>query len=378
MIQRKIIYTLLAAIALFYTSCSDVVKYNDGYDDQLTSYGPPSITKITKAADLETSITQGALTDMIVLQGDNLTGVQSIKINDVEVDLATIYAVRTKITLPIPRVVPDEVNNTVTVVTEKGSTTFPLTVTIPDLEVDGFYNEFAQAGDTVQIMGKYLDLYQLTVDNGVFDINGSSITPIRTSGDTIVFIMPEGTPDGATFSMSSPKVLTPVSAKFREFGTSILDIDGMSGGYVTDGTASGDPKPLDGKKFFRIKGTLSAWSWNSIFWSGFDLPDVDVKNNPQNYYVKFEINTKSSASISSGNIIIGGSRQDNRWNPGANGALNTYGKWRTMRLEISDLFHDDTNGTYLSEGWNDFTSTYQPDAEVNADFSICNYRIVKK
>lgn len=45
---------------------------------------------------------------------------------------------------------------------------------------------------------------------------------------------------------------------------------------------------------------------------------------------------------------------------------------------ITDLFHDSANGTYLSEGWNDFTSTYQPDSEVNADFSICNYRIVKK
>lgn len=378
MIQRKIIYILLASIALFYTSCSDVVQYNDGYDNQLTSYGPPSITKISKAADLETSITQGALTDMIVLQGDNLTGIKSIKINDVDVDLATVFAVRTKVTLPIPRAVPDEVNNTVTIVTEKGTATFPLTVTIPDLEVEGFYNEFAKGGDTVQVMGHYLDLYQLTVDGGTFDINGSAITPLRTSGDTITFVMPTGIPDGAVFSMSSAKVTTPVTTKFREAGSSILDIEGMSGGYVTDGTASGDPKPLDGKKFFRIKGALSAWSWNSIFWSGFNLPSVDVKNNPQNYYVKFEINTKSSASISSGNIIIGGNRQDNRWNPGANGALNTYGKWRTMRLEITDLFHDSANGTYLSEGWNDFTSTYQPDSEVNADFSICNYRIVKK
>lgn len=374
--RSKIIYALLA-IALCCASCSDVVNYNDGYDDQLTSYGPPSITKISKAGDLESAITEGALTDMIVLQGDNLAGVQSIKINDVEVDLSTVYAVRTQITLPIPRMVPDNVNNLVTVVTEKGTTTFPLTVTIPDLKVEGFYNEFAQAGDTVQIMGKYLDLYELSVENGVFSVGGTSITPLRTSADTIVFIMPTGTPDGSVFSMSSPKVATPITAKFREAGTSILDIESMSGGYVTDGKASGDPKPLIGK-FFRIKGQLSAWSWNSIFWSGFNLPDIDVKNNPQNYYVKFEINTKSSASISSGNIIIGGNRQDNRWNPGADGALNTYGKWRTIRLELTDLFHDNTNGTYLVEGNNDFTSTYQPDAEVNADFSICNYRIVKK
>ena len=378
MLQRKIIYTLLVGIALLYTSCNDVVKYNDGYDNQLTSYGPPSITKISTAANVEAAIIQGALTDMIVIQGDNLTGVKSIKISDVDVDLSTIYALRTKITLPIPRAISKTPDDLITVVTDKGTTTFPFTVVIPNLVVDGFYNEFAQAGDTVQVMGKYFDLYQLTVDEGTFTMSGSPITPLRTSSDTIVFIMPLGTPDGAAFTMSSSLVTTPDVIKFRESGISILDSNAVASPYLTDGTALGDPDPIDGMKFFRIHGSLDAWSWNQFFWTNFDLTDADVVSNPKDYYVKLEINTAPTAPMSDGRVLIGGGDARYEWNPAANGILSTSGKWHTVRLEVTDLFPDAAKGSYLVVGSNAFVQVYQPTTNVISDVSFTNYRIVKK
>ncbi|WP_293888651.1 MULTISPECIES: hypothetical protein [unclassified Sphingobacterium] len=140
---NKSTYFSLSLLALLTAGAScqkDIVKYDDNYDNQLTSNGAPSVQKISTAADLQTAITAGELTQMIVLQGDNLAQVKSIRFNDVEVDLKTIYSVRSRITLAVPRAVPAVVTNKITVVTEKGSTEFPFEVKIPNVVIDGFFN----------------------------------------------------------------------------------------------------------------------------------------------------------------------------------------------------------------------------------------------
>lgn len=362
-------------------SCQkDIVTYDNDYDDQMTSNGPPELNKVSTAADLESAITEGELTQIIVLHGQNLTGVQSISFNDVEVDLKQVYAVRNRITLPVPRKVPEDVTNEITVVTDKGTATVPFVVNIPTLVVDGLYNEFVAAGDTAIIVGKYLDLYQLDSLNGIFDIGGTIVKPFRSVEDSVYFVVPENTQEGATIAISSPLVSEPMNFHYRDVGLSILDISSLTS-FVTDGTRNGDPVPLPGfQKFLRIHQSYAAWSWNGIFWSGFNLDDADILQNPENYYVKFEINTKSTASISQGYFILGGDRQELRWNPAEKGVLNTYGRWKTMRVELTDWYKDasQANGTYLQEGWNAFVFSYQPTVDVNDDFSVCNFRIVKK
>lgn len=370
---------LILFITATMLSCQDIVTYNDGYDDGLTSYGPPQINKISTAANIDNSIDAAAMTSMIVLHGDNLTGVTSIRFNDVEVDLESIYAVRSRITLPVPRVVPADVTNTVTVTTDKGTASFPFKVNIPDLVVEGFYNEFVAAGDTTIVIGKYLDLYLLDTLNGVFTLNGATIKPIRSVEDSIYFVIPVGTADGTQLTMSSPLLEESLHLSFREHGHSILDLSSV--GNVTDGSANGDPNPLPGfDKFMRIHQSFGAWSWNGFFWSGFNLPDPDILDYPNNYYVKFEINTKSSNPISNVYWILGGDRQELRWDPGYPVNLNTLGKWKTVRLELTELYKDASqpNGTYLNAGWNAFVFSYQPQVDVNDDFSVCNFRIVKK
>jgi hypothetical protein len=362
-------------------SCQkDIVTYDNDYDDQLTSDGPPELNKVSTAANLESAIDEGELTQMIALHGQNLTGVRSILFNDVEVDLKQVYAVRSRITLPIPRQVPGEVSNKITVETDKGTATIPFVVNIPALVVNGLYNEFITEGDTAIITGKYLDLYQLDTLNGVFDVGGTKVKPFRSVEDSVYFVVPENTQEGATIAISSPLVSDPVIFRYRDAGVSILDINSLTS-FVTDGTRNGDPVPLPGfEKFLRIHQSYAAWSWNGIFWSGFNLDDADILENPDNYYVKFEINTKSTAAISQGYFILGGDRQELRWNPAENGVLNTYGRWKTMRVELTDWYKDasQANGTYLQSGWNAFVFSYQPTVDVDDDFSICNFRIVRK
>ena len=382
----RILIYILCLIGIFYgiTSCNDIVDYNDNWDDELTSYGPPSIRKVATPADTATALSSGALTQMIIIQGNNLTDVKTILFNDVEVDLSTIYATRYKITLPIPRILPEEVSNTLTVTTDKGTTNFPFEVTIPPLVVEGFYNEFVQSGDTAQIVGDYLDLYEITEELGTFNLNGVEAKVLDFTDKSFKVVIPEGTPDNSVFTMSSPRLDTPLSFKYREFGDQILNYEDLSSNgiwagaeFVTDGTRPADPDLLIGK-FTRFTGTYSAWAWTWIFGGGFNLENADIAANPQDYYVKFEVLTKRNKPINDfENISI----QNIKWEPGKGGvSLNTYGEWKTIRLNATDVFKDDNAPTKasLAVGWNSFGISHQPGNEVSPDFSFCNFRFVKK
>lgn len=44
--------------------------------------------------------------------------------------------------------------------------TAPISVFIPELEVNGMFNEFTPAGDTMKVVGDYFDLYEITTESG--------------------------------------------------------------------------------------------------------------------------------------------------------------------------------------------------------------------
>ena len=147
---------LTAALAL--GACNDVVDMNDGWDDDLVSDGAPSIRKITTSADTATVISVAALDQSIAVFGDNLTDLESVAINDLELDLKEVFAKRHRLELIVPRKLPGTVTNTLRIVTRRGEVSAPLEVTLPELKIDGFENDFAADCDTVRVMGREFDL----------------------------------------------------------------------------------------------------------------------------------------------------------------------------------------------------------------------------
>lgn len=166
-VKYVLVMLMTAGLGIF-ASCSD----NEN------SCTPLSITRISTVTDREQGLEVANLAQYIIVQGTGLDGVKSILVNDVPVDMSNAYTTANEITFPIPRVIPVEVNNLITLSTATESTTAPLSVFIPDLRVDGMYNEFTPAGGTMKIVGDFFDLYEITTESG--QLNGYFENPDGT------------------------------------------------------------------------------------------------------------------------------------------------------------------------------------------------------
>lgn len=363
-------YVFLALMAIVVISCSDVVNYNDNWDNELTSTGAPSITDIMSPTE-NVSLSEVVFEDVINVVGDNLTGVKSIMINDIEVDLSTIYATRNKITLSIPREIPLEISNKINVVTELGEVSYPIIVSVPELIIDGLYNEFALPGDTVQVLGSSFDLYNLNEDKTVIMYNGEQVSASNYTSTSIDIVIPANAVNNTKFVLTSPKVATPKDISYRNEGYMIFNFDNYSDKYVTDGSKAGDPVALNGS-FIRMAGAFSAWSYNNLFAKNYSITDQDILDNPQDYNYVFEVYTSSATPISEDSNIKFNKKV---WDPNGDGTpINTYDTWKTIKMEVADAFP--SSGTYALG--KRFFLLCQPKKAADFNFSMANFRFVKK
>lgn len=380
---------ILLIAATMCISCQDVVTYNDGYDDGMTSTGVPAIENIYDLNNQYSPIEEGSLKQMIVLKGENLSGVTKIMLNDIEVPLNEVYATAKAAYFPIPRKLPQEVNNTLYYETELGNTSRAFSVTIPSLKVEGLYNEFALPGDTVQVMGDFFDLYGFGTDAAVISMNEQTLEIDSISENYLSIIIPEDAADNSIIEFSYNAVggtHTSAEIPYRHTQDVFWDLSdptscGLWAGkeYITDGLGISDPKPLYGS-YIRVAKSLKAWSWNNLPCGGFNLP-AEIAANPADYYLKFEVNSASKApfydSGEHGYLISMIDGINYAWNPSKDISFNTYGNWRTITLELTDIIEND-KGKELKEGWVGFALILQPNSDWNVDHSFANYRIQKK
>jgi hypothetical protein len=402
----KYFYCILS-IFLTSTACDKVVTYNDNYDDGLTSYGAPVISYISPVAYPDSIITSGALNQMVIIHGENLAEVKEILFNDQSVDLTEIYAVNKQITVAIPAKEPENITNTLTVTTTKGTNTFSFEVEFPPLIITGFSHDFANAGEWVDIYGENLQIYGLTPETADIRINGEKAT-VESSGDSYVrVIIPEGVTDNATLTLSSEKLLfrlgEPVELTYRDRGYAIVDLGEAvfthpaTKNWATDGTNPGDPKPLlPGMNLLRLNSDVEKYSWNFIlnfytFDLSFDSDPLlsDMKVNAADYDLKYElfITEETARTNPSDNIIValrtskGLPEENDMIIPAESGAaFFTHGRWLTMKPADMSKYVKEDGSTILLE-----TENYLAIAITNAtgyaskiDASMTNFRFVKK
>ena len=273
--RTKILMKCFAVMFLF-GSCQDVVTYNDNYDDGMTSVGVPVIKAVYDSNDREMllPITNGNLEQMIVLEGSNLSNVKKVMFNDVELSPSLVYATASRAYLPIPRQIPLEVTDKLYYETALGKTTYDFSVSVPSVQVDGLYNEFALPGTSVQLKGKYFDLYGFggETSTSTISMNGMEVVVDSISDKYMSIIIPEGAQDNSVIEINyigAGGISHVEKIPYRMTDAIIWDLSnpdshGLWAGRDLICTEAGESNPeiLYGP-YFRVKGSYGAWSWNN-------------------------------------------------------------------------------------------------------------------
>lgn len=406
---KNISLSAMAIIAL--ASCSDVVDYS--VPDRTSNSGAPAISQIYDVQDtgFVAPLNGGVLNQMIHIKGQNLANAKKIRFNDVDVDVRQVYATTDEAWVKIPRVIPGVQNDILLYETDKGTTEINFPVSIPSVEIEGLKNEFALQGNQVQINSEYMDLYGFNdttetspakvyienVDAGYRkEIHCDSCSEKFTS-----IVIPEDCPDNSLIhfswhEISGDKTVTlpyrmTDQLMFGDFNGDLGWWNDWGKGLVTDGTKSGDPESL-GFSFLRVKGTYDAWSWNSTGF-GCNWKWFDASAHPENYVLKFEVATNSSNPFNNyGDNGASGSKNGGynftlqaggegrcQFDPVSMGINNTYGKWVTVSIPLTDVL----KGGSLPTAENQFVAlefVMQPNTADawNVDHCFGQFRIEPK
>lgn len=403
--------SLSAMAILAFASCSDVVDYS--VPERTSNSGAPAISQIYDVQDTGyvAPLNGGVLNQMIHIKGQNLANAKKIRFNDVDVDVRQVYATTDEAWVKIPRVIPGVQNDILLYETDKGTTEINFPVSIPSVEIEGLKNEFALQGNQVQITSDYMDLYGFNdttetspakvyienVDAGYRkEIHCDSCSEKFTS-----IVIPEDCPDNSLIhfswhEISGDKTVTlpyrmTDQLMFGDFNGDLGWWNDWGKGLVTDGTKSGDPESL-GFSFLRVKGTYDAWSWNSTGF-GCNWKWFDASAHPENYVLKFEVATNSSNPFNNyGDNGASGSKNGGynftlqaggegrcQFDPVSMGINNTYGKWVTVSIPLTDVL----KGGSLPTAENQFVAlefVMQPNTADawNVDHCFGQFRIEPK
>jgi hypothetical protein len=372
----KIFYS---SIRLFLVVLLGTVLSVSCSDDE-SGCGTPEITRVSTAQNRAETIAGGNMGDFIIIQGHDLCGVQSLLINDVEVDLRQAFITPAEITLQIPRVVPQEVSNQITLTTGGGSVTAPLEVSVPPLVVYGLAaNEYALAGETVVVKGANFDLYAVTPEAGKVTFGGVAADVLYSSYDSVVTVVPPGIPDGpANIVVSGTYGDGTAIFPYRDNRTLLISSDPWWGWWGGDYVASGDTPPAISGNYIHVKREIGSWAWTEVVGGPNNVDGSTTKNipadamqNPANYLFKFEVNTLKPYSANQIKITLG---EDNDASTYLWPHYDTHGAWRTVSIPLNEIVKDpkvNPDGYFIR-------FLFHGDGALDADMAFDNVRVVPK
>jgi len=375
---RCLCAALLTLPLTLFTSCDKVTDYSDGYTSAhlLPNSGAPVIKAVYAVADADrqTPLTEAAPGQRIVLVGENLNHLRSLKFNTVEAELGDTYTELTSAVVKIPATFSKAHENTIEYTTDMGTTTYSFAVALPMAEIDGLLNEFAPAGSEASVAGRNLQYYDFTLT-----LNGQPMEFTNVSDTQLAFRIPEGTADNSVFVISW---LTPqgeaktVELPFRPTDALLFSNLAQTTQQQTDEHV-GIEVSDQGTACLHFQGTITEWSWVEL---SFAQPSDEVCAAAEvaRYHFVFEVqNAVGKPLLGTGYEFAWNWDWDHsyEWNPGSGAGLDTGGQWQTVRYPLEEMA---PNGLLTLDGSMVLNVGFQPNQDYEADFRLANFRIEKK
>lgn len=360
------------------SSCSD--------DD---TNGEPRIRyiRVTKPESSDSLLVKAYQGSMVAIMGENLGGVVQVWFNDQRASLSPTYITNTTVITSIPNNIPVNIIDKVKLIFENGrSLEHDFTVEISEPVVNTMKSEYVAANDVAVIRGNYFyEPLKVTFTGGV---EGT----IVSLEETIIEVrVPEGAQPGP-ITVTSNFGETVSDFWFRDNRNIFGSMDTPTGGWWhgADKIVAIDPDiPAINNKFLRINRDLVAWDWFEFFvGEGGDMaeatkniPDEAIQR-PEDYYLKFEINTLNSLAGGTINIYIGNNMGGERgnlkyaWTPN----VNTGGKWETVVIPFDNVIKGATGlpKPVPSDNGYGISFWFSGPAPVKANFGMDNVRVVPR
>ncbi len=373
-INKNILFLLIAvAFAGVYSSCTK------------NSTGEPKVkyVRITRPESSDSLLVGAGQGQLIAIMGENLQDAVEIWFNDQQARLTPTYITNTTILVSVPNPIPKQISNKLKIIFKNGfilNHDFEVQISKP--YVSGMVCEFANDGDVATIKGDFF-YTPLTVTFA----GGVTGTIVSVTDQLIQVQVPAGAQPGQV-TVKTNFGETKSDFWFRDSRGHFIDSDPYEGwwnaGYVITAPGAGDPPSISGN-YIRFTKQIGSWSWNELAGGPASAMPVHSKNipdaailKPEDYYLKFEVNTIKPYNGNVLKINVALSAEDNngyKWIP----PYDTKGQWQTVVIPLTEVFAEYTPKPAVNpSGYWCRLLMGHAEGSLDADIAFDNFRVVPK
>jgi hypothetical protein len=373
---HKILGALFMVIAVIgiYTSCT---KNNNDGDPRITHI------RLTAPESSDSLLIGAAQGRLVAIMGENLQGAVEVWFNDQRATLTPTYVTNTSILVSVPTRIPLNVTNKIKIVFSNGKILiYDFAVQISKPSVTSMLSEFVNSGETATIRGDYFYSPLVVTFTG-----GSTGQIVSVKDQEIQVTVPAGAlPGPVTVKTNFGETVS--NFWFRDNRNLIISGDpheGWWGTYLVTNPGASDPKKISGN-YYRFKKQVKAWTWdapevaggpaNSMPVHSKKIPDAAILK-PEDYNLKFEINTVKPYSSNTIKINVALNTEDNNnyvWQP----PYDSKGQWNTIVIPFEQIVASYVVKPVINpNGYWTRILIFGP-GDLDADISFDNLRLVPK
>jgi len=374
---KQSVLSLFMALAVIgmYSSCKKENLVNDG--QPRIKY--IRVTNPTSSDSLLIGAGQGRL---IAVIGENLQDAVAIWFNDQQASLNPTYITATSILVSVPTPIPIKVTNKMKLYFRNGdSLLHDFKVQISEPLVSNMVSEYVNAGDIATIRGNYF--YQpLSVK-----FTGGATGELVSVTEQMIQVRVPANAQPGPITVTTNFGETKSNFWFRDNRNIFISSDPYEGwwnsSYVVTNPGANDPQKISGN-YIRVRKTIGAWSWNEVAGGPASAMPVHSKNvpnaaiqKPEDYNLKFEVNTVKPYTASIIRINVGLNSEDNnayQWKP----PYDTKGQWQTVIIPFEEVVASYAVKPVINPNGYWTRLLIQGPGNWEADIAMDNFRIVPK
>lgn len=339
--------------------------------------------RITKPESSDSLLVAAGQGQLIAIIGNNLQDAVQVWFNDQQARLTPTYITKTSLLVSVPSNIPKNISNKIKIIFKDGyELLYDFKVQISKPAINSMVCEFVNDGDVATIRG---DFFYAPV---TVTFPGGGIGTIVSLKDQEIQVK---VPSGAQAGQITVKTNfgeTKSNFWFRDSRNHFIDSDPYEGwwnsGYVISNPGPSDPPKISGN-YIRFTKKIGSWSWNELAGGPASAMPVHSKNipdeailKPEDYYLKFEVNTLKPYNANVVKINVGLSAEDNngyKWNP----PYDTKGLWQTVVIPLTEVFAEYTPKPVVNPSgyWCRLLLGHAP-GDWDADIAFDNFRVVPK